>query len=194
MSLNGQKRPQPDGSRPRYYGCRTEGTTQRRRGCGGIAIRADALDHWITEAVLYRLDTPDLEKLLASDDEADVRLASLLEERNAQQLQLNGFVQDYATRLLTRDQFALAKVTAESKIARIESTIDLINRNRAGRGLGQALRSAWESNDSDDWRRSLLALVIERITIEPSTKRPIYMIGDVPTRFDPDRVDVTWRA
>jgi len=197
MSLNGQKRPQRDGSRPRYYGCRTEGTTQRRRGCGGIGIRADALDHWITEAVLFRLDTPDLAKLLSSNDEADVKLAGLLEERNAQQLQLNGFVQDYALRLLTREQFALAKTTAEAEIARIESAIDLINRNRGGRGLvplGQALRSAWESNDSDDWRRSLLALVIERITIHPSHKRPVYMIDGVPTRFDPDRVEVTWRA
>lgn len=196
MPLNGSKRTEKEGHR-RTYGCRTEGTTQPRYGCGGINIGADGLEHWIAEAALYRLDTPDLEKLLNSDDEADAQLAGLLEERNAQQLLLDSLVRDYATRLLARDQFALAKTAAEAEVARIESAIDVLNRKRAGRGLvpvGQALRGAWDANKSDEWRRSLLALVIERITIHPSTKRPIYMMGEVPTRFDPDRVEVTWRA
>ncbi len=198
MSLNGSKRADATNAPSRRtYGCRTEGTTHRRRGCGGINVGADALEHWITEALLYRLDTPDLESLLNSDNGSDGKLAELLEKRKAQKLRLDGFVSDYATGLLTKDQLSVAKGAGERELGRIESEISSLNRKRVGRGLvpvGQALRSAWETNDSDEWRQGLLALVIERITVNPSNKRPVYMIDDVRTRFDPARVEVTWRV
>lgn len=198
MSLNGSKRTDvANAPARRTYGCRTEGTTHRRRGCGGINVGADALEHWITEAVLYRLDTPDLEQLLRSDNELDGKLAELLEERNAQKLRLDGLVSDYATGLLTKDQLTVAKGAGERELSRIESAINALNRKRIGRGLvpvGQALRSAWERSDSDEWRQGLLALVIERITVNASNKRPVYVIGDTRTRFDPERVEVTWRV
>lgn len=198
MPLNGStKRDKPDKPVRRIYGCRTEGTTQRRRGCGGVSVNADALDHWITEAMLYRLDTPDLEALLTADDGTDNKLRDLLDDRQTQKQRLNGLVQDYATGLLTRDEFALAKAAGERELQRIESDIDSINRQRVGGGLvpvGQSLRDAWETNNSNEWRQSLLSLMLARIDINPSGKRPYYYIDGKRTRFDPSRVVATWRV
>ena len=198
MPLNGStKQDKPDTPRRRIYGCRTEGTTQRRRGCGGVSVNADALDHWITEAVLYRMDTPDLEVLLKADDGTDAALRDLLSARQAQKLRLDGLVQDYATGLLTREQLALAKPAGERELERLESEIDSLNRQRVGSGLvpvGQSLRHAWETNGTTEWRQSLLALVLVRIDINPSDKRPYYFIDGKRTRFDPSRVVPTWRV
>ncbi|MGH8930628.1 MAG: hypothetical protein ACRDZO_08390 [Egibacteraceae bacterium] len=47
----------------------------------------------------------------------------------------------------------------------------------------QALRALWEARDVD-WRRVLLAAVVERIEIAPSAG----------SRFDPGRASIIWRA
>jgi hypothetical protein len=198
VSLNGTtKRDKPNSPVRRIYACRTEGTTQRRRGCGGVSVNADALDHWITEAVLYRLDSPDLGKLLATEGEIDPKLQGLMEARTAQKQRLDGLVQDYATGLLTRDQLAVAKTAGERELKRLESEIDELNRQRFGMSLlavGQSLRSAWEQNEENEWRRSILELMFTRIDIQPSDKRPYYFIDGKRTRFDPSRVEATWRV
>ncbi len=50
---------------------------------------------------------------------------------------------------------------------------------------GQATRTAWADNDLE-WRRALLGTVIERVVLNPAVKGR--------NRFDPDRVEITWRA
>ncbi len=160
-------------------------------------MNADALDHWITEAVLYRLNTPDLEALLKKDDGTDNQLSDLLDRRKAQRLRLDGLVRDYATGLLSRDQLALAKTAGQGELDRLESEIHSLNRQRIGNGLvpvGQSLRTAWEANDSTEWRQSLLALVIDHIDVNASEKRSHYDVAGMRVRFDPNRIAVTWRV
>jgi DNA invertase Pin-like site-specific DNA recombinase len=196
--LNGStKKDSADGSVRRVYCCRTEGTKQRRRGCGGVSVNAEALDHWITEAVMFRLETPDLEVLLKRDESTDGQLRELLGKRQSQQLRLDGLIQDYATQLLNRSQFALAKSAAERKLKLIESDISRLNAQRIGTNaipIGSSLRAAWTKNESNEWRRSLLDLIFARIDINPSNKRPYYHIDGKRMRFDPERVVPTWRV
>src|SRR5919112_724605 len=169
--LNGATR-QDRASAPkrRIYHCRTQGDAHREYGCGGVRRNADALEDWIKEAVIYRLDTPVLGELLPQGDDNDAELRQLLEERTAQQQRLDGLAEDYSTGLLSREQLAKANVAGQNHLAALNQRIDELHRSRQAVNIlptGQTVRQAWDDCDSDTWRRSLLKLLIERIDVHP---------------------------
>jgi site-specific DNA recombinase len=171
----------------RTYRCRKN--VEPHRGCGGVRRNADALDDFITEAVLFRLDTPELGRLLAGSPSDEV-LGSLLSDRMAQQARLNQLVDDYATGLLTRDQIARAKSTSEAELRRLEDEIAELQRQKVNLDIpaGETVRNAWEKSESDAWRRSLLAMLIKRIDVHPATAQPWYK----GWRFDPSKIEISW--
>lgn len=193
MPLNGAtKRDHPGRPLRRTYHCRVQGDTKRGRGCGGVVRNADALDDWIKECVIYRLDSPALSELLSARTD-DAELRGLLEARKAQSLRIEALVDDYATGLLTREQFAKAKTTAEAELGRIDREVERASKQRIGAGLvpaGQTVREAWDNSESDAWRRGLLSLVIKRIDVRPGVSKPRYK----QWRFDPSLIDVHWIA
>jgi site-specific DNA recombinase len=118
------------GAKRRAYNCRKKGYAFPRGGCGHIRRGADPLDHLVKEAVLYRLDTPELGKLLTSDSADDGQLRELLQDRQAQQLRIDSLVDNYGSGLLTRPQLARAKGTAQAELQRLEADIDAQSRSR----------------------------------------------------------------
>lgn len=165
-------------------------------GCNGVARNADALDHYVTEQLLDRLDTPDLTKLLRRDSQDDNQLKLLIEARDTRKQKLDELVDDYASNLLTREQFQRAKTVAETELAKAEYEIATLNRKRTAHGLipaGVSVRASWEASDSDDWKRAIMALAIERVDVFPTTSRKSYMIDGVRRLFDPAYVKITWR-
>lgn len=183
------------GPKRRAYICRKP-QPGRYHGCGGTKRNADALDHFITEAVLYRLDTPELGKLLEAGEPNDELLKSLLADRQAQQLRLDSLVDDYATGILTRTQLTRAKATADGELQRIEDEITALNRQRHGLSVpvGQTLREAWDSAESDTWRRNLLGLVIKRVIVNNGQSKPFYFANGQRYRFDPSLIEIEWQA
>jgi len=182
----------------RTYLCRVQGDTRREGGCGGVRRNADALDNWIKEAVLYRLDTPQLAKLLRGGDAEHVnKMTDLLNIRTQHVNRIDMLVDDYATRLLTRAQFARAKQTAEAELRRIEHEISQHSHAATAGGLisaGQSVREFWETCESDESRRSLLSLLIEKITVMPGRSKPFMMVNGQRMRFDPSLIQIAWRA
>lgn len=199
MPLNGAtKRDNPSRPLRRTYHCRCSGDTQRERGCGGVVRNADALEHFVKEVVLFRLDTPDLAALLHANADSDVGISQLLADRTAHLLRIDGLVDDYATGLLTRDQLARAKATAESELARIEHEISQLSERRKATGLvsaGQTVRQAWDESNSDDWKRALMSLLIKRIDVKVGKTKPFYQMPDGSVaRFDPSLIEIEWIA
>lgn len=189
----------PGGPKHRVYQCRSNGDRYRGSGCGGVRRNADALDHFITECVFYRLDTPELSKLLSQDKADDGALSSMLADRAAQQQRVDALVDDYATGLLSKEQLVRAKSSAEAELRRIEEEIDRFQKERYSVDLpaGQTIRQAWELSESAEWRRSLLALVIKRIEVNKrpeGEKVPFYVVNGKRMRFAPELIDVTWMA
>jgi site-specific DNA recombinase len=188
----------PAGPMRRVYVCRSLGDTVRRAGCGKIRRNADALEWWVTECMLYRLDTPDLGKLLSDSQEDAGSLQALLADRQAQLDRLNGLVDDYATGLLTRAEYARASQTAKAELGRIEKAIAASSRSNAATRLvpvGQSIREAWESSPSQDWKRAILELVIKQVIVNPSpSTAPIVEINGKRMWFSPELVDIVWRA
>jgi site-specific DNA recombinase len=183
------------GERHFAYHCRKRGDYFPKGGCGSVSRGRAALDHFITEAVLFRLDTPELGKLLSEQGDGS-QLGALLEQRQLQQARLNGLVDDYASGLLSRQELARAKQTAEAELQRLDGEIAALTAHSAVRlDVGQTLRDAWEAQTAS-WRRALLALVIKQIVIKPTKKATgFYKISETKFyRFNPESVEIEWIA
>ena len=194
--LNGEnRRDRKDRPMRRIYHCRCYGDTKPEGGCGGVAVNAPALEWYIREQVFARLESADIAELLKADEPNDDKLKTLLDQRHAQQLRLDGLVDDYASGLLTKAELARAKSKAQAELDRINGDIHVLNSKRRRTGLlpvGESLRQAWDENDSIAWRGSLIDLVVERIDIMPDKGKPFVMVDGVRMRFNKERVKITW--
>ncbi|QNA75357.1 recombinase family protein [Streptomyces sp. So13.3] len=194
-TLNGMvKRDRATTPLRRTYLCRVQGDTQRKHGCGGVRRGADPLEDFIAEAVLYRLDTPDLGKLIEDNDSTDEQLGELLTQRSQQKQRLDEIMDDYGASVLTRAEMTRAMGRAKAALEKIESDIDGLNRHRTASGLipiGQSMREAWEKSGSDEWRRQIVGLLIERVIVHPGSSKPFYK---GKWRFDPTLIEVIWRV
>jgi DNA invertase Pin-like site-specific DNA recombinase len=195
--LNGERKRDRPGRpiRPIYY-CRVQGDTQRERGCGGVAINADALDWYIRESVFDHLDPQECIEFLRHENQDDNTLKQLFAHRAAQELRLTELVDDYASGLLNRTELSRAKEKAHAELSRINSEIELLANHKCQLGRLSAreeLERAWEANEDTSWRRALIDIAVERIDIFPSIRKPFVNVDGVTMRFGKDRVKITWR-
>lgn len=192
QQLNGQmKRDNPKRPLRRTYNCRTQGDTQKAGGCGGVVRNADALEHFIRECIIYRLNSPDLAELLGKKD--DTELKALLEHRKLLSDRIAELVDDYASGLLDRSQFARAKVKAENELSTISDQINAQNGLNVSLQPNQTVKDAWLAN-GDEWKRSLISLLIKSITVNVGKTKPYYDIDGVRARFDPALIEISWIA
>ncbi len=161
----------------RKYGC-----PPKPDGCNGVVILAEPLEELITEAVLIRLDSPALAEALAeaADDDSAAQAVIDLQAR------LDELAEMWAAGELSRREWLRAKEGVEQRLEVAEAAL---RRQTASATLDQfepgVLRASW-TELSTDRRRAVLAAVVERVTIGPAVRGR--------NRFDPERVDVTWRA
>ncbi len=156
-----------------------------RASCGGTSISAGPLEELLIEAVLLRLDTPELAKAMASsggsDDGAAAELTDV-EERMAELAEM--FSQGEISRaewLKARHGLEARQTAARKALSRQRQTAALDPYD----GQPGALRAAWPDL-SPDQRRAVLAAVIDWVGVNPATRRG--------PRFDPERLDVIWRV
>jgi DNA invertase Pin-like site-specific DNA recombinase len=194
--MNGTtKQDHPGLPKRRVYICRTQGDAKREYGCGGVRRNADALEHWIKEVVLYRLDSPTLRDLLkAGEDDAELRAA--LEARDKQRKVIEMLDDMLAVGEMDRDGYQHASATARARMQMLDKRVDELHHARHAVGLpaGQSVRDAWDNAVDDDWRRSLLRILIAEIRLHPGATKPIYKAGERTYRFDPSLVEVVWKA
>lgn len=100
---------------------------------------------------------------------------------------------------MSREQKTRGKARAEAKLKGIDDEIDQLNRGHKVSSLiplGQTLREAWENTESLHWKRAIIGTVIERIIVHPGGGKPIYECTyfDGIFKFDPDQVDIKWKA
>lgn len=197
MPLNGMtKRDNPSRPLRRTYQCRVQGDAQKKHGCGGVTRNADALEHWVRESVLSHLASPVLLELLGASGEDMQLIRDLYAQKKAQQALLDQFVADYATGRLSGPQFDRAKETAESELSRVDK---LLARHASSHAVlsmlpvDKSAESAWK-DESEDWKRSLVSGLIEKVVVNPGTTKPFYSIDGVIARFDPTLVQIEWRS
>lgn len=194
-AMNGStKRDRPDKALRRTYYCRKP-ADRAKLGCGGVQRGAPALEHFVTECLFLRLDTPQFSSALA-DTADDAELRQLLDMRDTVQLRLNGILDDYGTGVLSKPQMMRAKSAAEAELERLNNALLRSARATAPVGLpnGKTIRQAWAESSSDSWRRSILSLVIKQINVFPTDAKPWYEANGQRYRFDPDAIEIKWLA
>lgn len=194
--LNGEtKRDRDDRPNRRAYFCRSSGYTQRKGGCGGVVRDAVALEHFIREAVLFRLDSPLLGNLLNGSPEMKGRLTELVEQRKAKELRRESLLDDYVDKTLTKAAYQRATERIDSQVHEIDIELEDIRRKSFNLdiGVGETVREAWMTRP-DGWRRELMSLLISEVIVNPGITKPFYYADGVRKRFDPNLIEIKWIA
>lgn len=168
---------------------------ERGTGCSGQVRVAETLDHFIRESVLYRLDSEDMAKLLTERESKAEAIKPLQGRRDVLKGRLDTLLDDYTDETLTKLEYQRAKRRVLGELEGVETDLSALYSSQQAAAVLSAdttLRGAWESQ-SVSWRRNLLGLVIDKITVHPSTKRTPYVIDGVRFKFSPDDVDVVWK-
>ena len=156
-------------------------------GCGGTMVVAGPVEELIAQAVLFRLDTPELADALAGRAAADERTAALSETLTQDQEQLAELTALYASRSITAREWMEARNPIQARIERTELAIARATRSDALAGLvgnGEQLRGAWAGLNLTR-QAAIVRAVLEHAVIGPGTRGA--------RAFDPERVRPLWR-
>jgi site-specific DNA recombinase len=178
--------------KPAYY-CHPD---HEHGGCGKIQRAAAPLEHLVKEAILFRLDTVDLYNLMADTEQDSSRLKELINRQQTEQQKLDGLIGDYYGKNpdgLSRQQFMLAKSTAERVISETERELDRLTSSQSVSVMptSETVRKAWDEGDVA-MQHQITGLLIEEIRVHPLGKtRPRY---EEWTAFDPEKIEIIWRV
>jgi DNA invertase Pin-like site-specific DNA recombinase len=168
-------------------------------GCGGLAVMSEPLEGMVTEALFYRLDTPQLARALAKRDDKDgAGVTTHLAEDEAQ---LQELAHLWGNKQITLREYLAARNPIEARLA--QGRAHLANHDqhatlREVAGRAGALRRQWP-NLNLDRRHAIVRGLLERLTIQPATQRgfqrnpPGRGKPAVNASFDPARVEPVWR-
>jgi len=156
-------------------------------GCGKIRVLSEPLEELVVEAVLERLDTPELCQFIetnqrpTTDSDADLEALRVLDGRMSELAAM------WAAGELDRTSWAAARDRLTADRERIQqqlrttvpTSLDVYS------ATDGTLRRRWPKLDRDA-QRSIIAAVIDSVTVGPAVRGRNY--------FDPGRVTVDWRA
>jgi len=157
-------------------------------GCGRLAVMAEPVEAFIEEALLQRIDRPEVASALAGAADADATRAADREAIVADEAELEQLARDHADRRITRREWLAARDVIET---RIEEARKRVSRQSATAAidpyLGRpgALRAEWTTIGLNR-QRSVATALLNRATIRPAA---------LPGRgvFDPARIEPLWR-
>ena len=176
-------RPRTDGTR-RYVCAKGPGLA----GCGRTAVLSEPVEELIAEAVLFRLDTPELAAMLAGAAREDAETAAAQDSLAADQAQLNELATAYGEKQITFPEYLSARKPIETRIEAGKRRLSRLTRSAAiDQYVGQsdALRTSWRDLPLTR-QRAIIAAVLDRAVVRPARRGR--------TTFDPDRIEPVWRA
>lgn len=168
----------------------------RPQGCGKVSRQIEALEVFVSEAVLKRLDSDEMLITVSKQSSNQTAINELLRKRQSQQDRLDKLIDDYTLGNIELDlsQFNRAKRTAEDELDAITKQIAKLTSSQVLKlpELATTLTEGW-NKASIDWRRNLLDLVIKRIVVHPLPKghKVFWYKG---FRFDPNLIEIEWRV
>ncbi len=157
------------------------------RGCGRLTVVAEPLEDLITEAVLYRLDTPELADTLSGRNRADKQAAGLADTIAADRAQLDELAGLYADRQIGVREWMAARRPIEDRITDTEKRLARMTRTDTLTGLvgnGTALRGQWDDLILTR-QHAIIAAVMDHAVVAPGVAGA--------RQLDPNRVDPVWR-
>lgn len=156
-------------------------------GCGRLTVVADPVERLIADAVLYRLDTPELADALAGRASADERAHALRVEVDQAQVQLEELANAYAARAISMPEWMTARAPIQQRLANAQRALGHATQTTALSGLvgnADSLRSTWSTLNLSR-QHEIVRAVLDHAVIGP---------GALGAReLDPARVSPVWR-
>ncbi len=157
-------------------------------GCNRIKILADDLEDFVVEAVLYRLDTPELQAAVAGAASEDAEAAAVAQAIKQDQAQLEELATAYGNKAFTMPEWNAARQPIDSRIETAKRRMSRLNRSSALDGFvgnSEALRAQW-ADLSLNRQRAIIAAVVDHLTIKSAVRGR--------NTFDDSRIILTWRV
>jgi DNA invertase Pin-like site-specific DNA recombinase len=188
--MRGNGRTLASGAYQRRYRCSPIDIHGESLGCGHMFRAAEPLEQFVSEAVLYRFDSPEIALALAGPGQ-EGEIAKIVTEIEFCRQKLNDYVDDYASGLLDRTQLARAKARTESELDEHQDRLSSLQRlQNASRLPNEPLRDAWNEMELES-KREVIQLVVERVIVHPG-------LPGVKTwesfRLNPEQIEIVWRV
>lgn len=151
--------------------------------CGRLARMAAPIEEMVAEAIAIRLDGVSLAEYMQPENAPDGLHESIREDEQA----LLDLARDFAEKRFTRGEYFTMRDVIESRLkanraAEVKRIGKAVMADVAG---GERLRERWP-NEALDWRRQVIAAVIDYVVIMPAVKGR--------NTFDPSLIDIRWKA
>lgn len=154
-------------------------------GCGRLTVEATRVEEWLTAAVLFRLDTPDMEAVLTNQQVKDERYGELAVEHERLTNRMSELAAMFAAGEVSRLEWKSARDPLEASLIAIDQQLARMAGNSTLAqvvGHGRALRDSWEGLNLER-QQAIVKAVLDYATIRPAESRG---------HFHPDRVVPTW--
>jgi site-specific DNA recombinase len=174
----------------RRYRCRPYDNHGVKVGCGGVFRDANALEAFVSEAVLTRFDSPQVAAALAQRDHQD-EAKSLADEL----LRLRIRRKDIAVKLALatggeEQDLSVMLETVRDAIEQTQTKLNSLQANKAAILPRGPLREAWDMGNLY-WKRDIIRLIVSRILVHPANgRRPLWR----NYRLDISLIDIRWTA
>jgi DNA invertase Pin-like site-specific DNA recombinase len=155
-------------------------------GCGRLTVVAEPLEAFVVEAVLQRLDGPELAEVLAGR-RSDAGAAALSDGLAGDAQQLDELAVMFGKREISAREWRAAREPIERRMADRQRQLSTLTRTDALTGLpggGGQLRDQWEDL-SLSRQAAIVAAVLDHAVIEPGQSGA--------QSLDPSRVRAIWR-
>ncbi|MEU8170697.1 recombinase family protein [Micromonospora sp. NPDC049004] len=156
--------------------------------CNG-SRRADPVDEFVGEVIAARLDRSDVADLVAVDKASGRELSALRREAGELRARLDVLADALADGEMSRDQFARANRRALDRLAEVEGQLTVAGGSHVLAGLhGPGAGRRWLTSDDIQWRRAVLAALVEVVLQRAKTGRPRNA-----EEIDPTSIEFRWR-
>jgi site-specific DNA recombinase len=178
----------------RRYVCTKDDSYHHHAGCGKVFRNADPLDILVTEAVLYRLDSPDFLAALGTQSN-EAELQELLNQRQAKIAKRDSLYSDYLSDVISRELWLRGQAELEDMIEVINLQLESMQSGRtlARVPLDGTLREVWATADLD-FKRDLIKLLIKKIVVLPGRSQKTIELNGQTFRFDPSLIQIVWEV
>jgi len=156
-------------------------------GCGRITITAPPVEGLLADAVLYRLDTPELADALAGKATRSVDTDALSDDLSADREQLDDLAARFGRKEFSMREWMAARKPIEERLQGNERRLRRsMNTSSLAAfvGQGQALATQWDTLNLTR-QAAIVAALLDHAVIHPATPGA--------RSVDPNRVSPVWR-
>lgn len=156
-------------------------------GCGKTYINADEVEQFVTDAVLLRLDSAELERALRRKQKGTPETQRWWQEAEAAQAQLDELAAAYGERKFSLSEWMAARKPIEQRLTSARRQLAKVSRSNvidAYIGNGKGLRAEWDSLDLSQ-QHAIVAAVLDSVVVGPARRGY--------NRFDESRLTPVWR-